>query len=71
MEHVRRIMFSFSRTPVNTVVIGEKLAIIEFHAARGSGVGVGNSVAESFSGGRSCTAGQPTSLISNETKQTS
>lgn len=38
-------MFSVSRTPANAVVIGEKLSVIEFHAARGSGVGIGISVA--------------------------
>lgn len=32
---VRHIIFSFARTPVNAVVIGEKLPVIEFHAARG------------------------------------
>lgn len=42
---MHHIMFSVSRTPVNAVVIGEKLSLIEFHAARGSGVSIGISVA--------------------------
>lgn len=38
-------MFSFSRAPVNAVVKGEKLSVIEFHAATGLGGRIGISVA--------------------------
>lgn len=58
LAHVHHIMFSFSRTPVNAVVIGEKLPVIEFHAAGGSGVEIGIFCGSfSFSGGRSAQQG--------------
>lgn len=61
-------MFSFWGTAVNAVEIGEKLAVIEFHAARGSGVRGRISVAAfAFFRWEVSTAGQPPSLISNET----
>lgn len=44
-ENVRHLMFSFSGAPVDAVVKGEKLAVIEFHAARGFGGRTGISVA--------------------------
>lgn len=58
LAHVQYIMFSLPMSPVNAVVIGEKLAVIEFHAARGSGVAIGISVAAfPFSSGRSAQQG--------------
>lgn len=64
-------MFSFSRIPVNAVVIGEKLAVIECHAARGAGVAIGISVA-AFPfpvGGRHSRATAFTDSKQNQNKQ--
>lgn len=72
LAHLRCVMFPFSRSPVIAVVIGAKLAVIEFCAARGAGVAKGISVAASpFSSGRSAQRGTCLHWFQTKPKQTS
>lgn len=61
---VHRIRVSFSGTAVNAVVSGEKLSVIEFHAARGVWSQSRNVCGSfSFSSGRSAQQKEPPLLI--------